>query len=137
MPDGQISRYLENKLSRLTLRGEPYTPPTVVYLGLFTSVIEEDPSPMIETMKGTEVSGGGYARQPIAFTAPVDGLSSNVSTVTFPTPNSAWGRISHWGVFDAGMSGHMMYFGALSPVRDYTSGQQVVVSPGRITVRLD
>lgn len=48
----------------------------------------------------TEPSGGGYARQTIAFGAASAGVVSNTGTVTFPVATAPWGTILLWAVRD-------------------------------------
>lgn len=48
-------------------------------IGLFTTGIADDGT-------GTEVTGGGYTRQSFPGGTPVDGVSSNTTTVTFTCP---------------------------------------------------
>lgn len=137
MAHGQMSRYLENKLVRLTLRAESYTPPATLYLALYTTPITENPDGVTEAMQGAEVVGGGYARQAIAFSIPKDGVSSNVSSITFPIATGDWGGVTHWAVVDAATGGNMMYYGEFDTAREFTSGRQAVISPNRIKVELD
>ncbi len=134
---GKIARYLENKLVRQVLRNESYTPPATVYLALFTTTITEDPNPAVEAMVGTEVTGGSYARQSIAFEIPEDGETTNSSTITFPAPSTDWGTVTHWGLFDASTAGNMLFFGEFDTPRTYDTAIQAVVSPNRIRVKVD
>ena len=53
--------YLENKLLAHTFSNTAYTSPSTVYVALYT-VAPTDSS------VGTEVTGGGYARQSASFT---------------------------------------------------------------------
>jgi len=50
-----LSNYLENKLVDQLFRGQAYSFPTTLYIGLLTSAPSDSSS-------GTEVSGGSYAR---------------------------------------------------------------------------
>ena len=72
-----LSTYLKNQLVNAALRGQAYTPPTHIYLALYTS------DPTADDL-GTEVSGNGYARQQVAYAAPTAGVSVNSTDVTFP-----------------------------------------------------
>ena len=56
-----FSDYLENKVLGHVFGGTAYTAPTTLYVALYTVA----PS---DTGGGTEVSGGGYARQTSTFT---------------------------------------------------------------------
>lgn len=93
--------------------------PTVTnrYLALFTADPKDDNS-------GTanEVSGAWYARQVAnSWAAPVsnpDGTSgtvtSNSAQITFPAVTGSSVTVTHWGLYDAATSGHLLYSGALS-----------------------
>ena len=126
----QMARYLEDKVFNLTLRGQAFTPPDPVYLALFTSAIDE-------VTGGTEVSGGDYERQEIAFDAPVDGTGANTSVVTFPSASADWGTISHWAIMDDLTSGNMLYYGEADTPRTVTTGNTITVVAGKISVAVD
>lgn len=93
-----FSNYLENKILEHTLKGatNPYTPPTTIYIGLFTSSLGE-------TGGGNEIStsGSAYARQSVAFGTVTSGSVSNSNTILFSTATSNWGTITQIGLFDA------------------------------------
>lgn len=126
-----LSNYLENKLIDQLFRGQAYTFPSTVYVGLYTAA----PS---ETGGGTEVSGGSYAR--VAVTANMtnwagtqsagsttassgtSGTTSNNVAVTFPAPTANWGVITHVGVFDASTSGNLLIYGALTISKTVNNG---------------
>ena len=73
-----FSDYLETKVLDHVFAGTAYTAPSTLYVALFTAA----PS---DSGGGTEVSGGGYARQTIAFTTSGDTTSNNAA-IEFPTP---------------------------------------------------
>lgn len=125
----EFSNFLENALINATLRATTYTSPATVYLALFTSNPDEDAS-------GTEVSGGSYARQSIAFDAPSNGVTQNTSDVTFPTCTSSWGTVSHCAIFDASTSGNMLYYSALDSSKIVETGDIFKVEAGNLTVTL-
>lgn len=63
-----------------------------------------------ESGVGPEVVGGGYIRQPVTFGALTAGMSSetqvsNTNVITFPAATSAWGTITHYGIFNAPTGG--------------------------------
>lgn len=99
-----IQPYLANALINHILRGTGYTVPANIYIGLFVGAIE--------------VSGGGYARQSLQgtshWTSPVNGASSNITAVNFPTATAPWGTIDHYGVFDALTSGNLLIFDVIA-----------------------
>lgn len=97
-----LSNYLENKLVDHVLRATTYTAPATVYVALFTAVTDA------EAGTGTEVTGGAYARQAVAFDAPTNGTTQNTSTVTFPTATADWGTVTHAALFDASTAGNAL-----------------------------
>lgn len=128
-----FSNFLENKILDHTLRGAAgaYTAPTTIYVGLFTA------SPT-DTGGGTEVSGGSYARQTMAFgTAASGGAISNTATVTFPTATASWGTITHIGLYDAVSSGNLLYWGAVTQSKTVASGDTFSITSGNLTITLD
>lgn len=104
-----FSDYLENKILDHVFRNTAYTPPSAVYLGLYTSAPSDAGS-------GTEVSGGGYARQAITFGAASGGAISNTAAVQFTASGGSYGTVTHVGVFDASSAGNMLAWKAITPI---------------------
>ena len=124
-----MSDYLENAIINATLRGQVWTPPATVYLALYTS----DPT---DAKTGTEVSGGAYARQTIAFNTPMNGASSSSVDVLFPIAIASWGTVTHIGLFDAVSAGNLLYHGALTNPKTIAIDDQLKIAAGDITVSL-
>lgn len=127
-----ISDYLENKIIDWLFRGQAFTPPAGLHVGLFTT----SPS---DTGGGVEVSGGAYARINLApsmanwagtqsagstvASSGVGGTTSNNAAVTFtPGPSAPWGSIVAFGIFDAATGGNLLVWGALSTAKTVNSG---------------
>lgn len=125
-----MSNYLENKLLDHTLRNVSYTPPTAVYLALFTS----DPG---EDKTGTEVSGGAYARKAVTFNAATNGSVTNSADILFDIATANWGTVSHVAVFDALTAGNMLYYGALTTAKTINSSDQLKIVAGDLSISLD
>lgn len=121
------SNYLENAMINAVLRNTTYTSPATVYAALYTT----DPT---EADSGTEVSGGSYARQSVAFSAPSDGATSNSGTITFPTATANWGTITHIGIRDASTAGNLLYYGPMTASKTVGSGDVIKFDPGEIDV---
>lgn len=103
--------YLETALLNNVLRGIVFTPPTFIYIGLFTV------SPG-ESGGGTEVSGGAYVRKQVDFDAPVSGVAQNSAPgITFPAASASWGEVVAMALFDAATGGNMLYYGPLTEAR--------------------
>lgn len=125
-----MSNFLENKLLDHTLRNVSYTPPTAVYLALFTS----DPG---EDKTGLEVSGGSYARKSVSFNAASNGSVTNNADVLFDIATANWGNISHVAVFDALTAGNMLYYGTLTTAKTINSSDQLKIVAGDLSISLD
>jgi len=131
---GCISKYLGDAILNEAFRGVNYTPPTTVYLALYTS------NPGDENT-GSEVSGGSYARQAVAFDAitNVAGKSTTMNTLdlVFPVATVSWGTIAYVGVLDALTGGNLLYYGALAASKLIGIGDQFKVVSGNLVLDLD
>lgn len=127
---GALTDYLENKLLDHVLCNTAYTPPTTVYVGLFTAAPGEAGG-------GTEVSGGGYARQAASFSAAANGQASNSADIVFPVATADWGTITHIALFDAQTAGNMLLYAALAASKTIQTGDQFIIKAGNLTVTLD
>lgn len=127
---GAFSDYLEAALLNATLRNLAYTSPVTVYLALFT-VAPTDAG------GGTEVSGGGYARQAIAFNAPSGGTCTNSADVNFPQATADWGSIVAFGIFDAATLGNLLYYGNFNVAKTVLTGDYFAVPAGQLSITLD
>ena len=124
------TNYLEDKILDHVLRNTAYTSPTTVYMALFTAAPGEAGG-------GTEISGGGYARQAITFGAASAGAISNSADVTFPVSTSNHGSITHFAILDASTGGNMLYFGALGTAKNYDIDDQIKFTAGDIDITDD
>jgi len=129
------SDYLENEvLDHVLGQGaRDFTSPTNLYIGLFTSDggLESNTSG-----SWTEVSGGSYAREAVAFDAAASGSTSNTSTVTFTTATANWGTITHVAVMDASTAGNVLFHGAVTTSKTIETGDTFQISAGNLTVTL-
>lgn len=124
-----FSNYLENKVLDHVFGGVAYTAPTTLYVGLFTS----NPG---ETGSGTEVSGGSYARQTIAFTV-TGSQASNTAAVEFPTATASWGTITFAAIYDALSGGNLLAYGALTTSKTIDNGDVFRIPTGDFDIDLD
>ena len=124
-----FSNYLETEILDHVFAGAAYTAPSTKYLGLFTSAPGEAGG-------GTEVSGGGYARQTVAFTTSGNTTSNNAA-VEFPTATANYGTVTHVGVFDASTSGNLMAYATLSSSKAIATGDVFRVPSGDLDITLD
>lgn len=124
-----FSNYLENKVLLHVFGATAYTAPATLYAALFTS----DPG---EAGTGTEVSGGSYARQTIAFTVTAN-QASNTAAVEFPTATASWGTITHAAVYDAVSGGNLLAYGPLTTSKTIASGDVLRIPAGDFDINLD
>lgn len=125
-----FSNYLETEILDHVFAGSAYTAPTTKYLALFTAVADG------ETGSVTEVSGGGYARQTVAFTTSGNTTSNNAA-VEFPTATANYGTVTHVGVYDASSSGNLMAYAALSSNKTIETGDVFRVPSGDLDITLN
>ena len=124
-----FSNYLETNVLGHVFGGSAYTAPTTLYLALFTSNPDEDGS-------GTEVSGGAYARQTVAFTVSGN-TASNTAAVEYATATASFGTVSHVGVYDALSGGNLMAYAALTSSKAIDIGDVFRVPTGDLDITLD
>lgn len=105
------------------------TRPTAWYVALFTSNPDEDAS-------GTEVSGGAYARQSVAFTVSGN-TASNSAAIEFPTATASYGTVTHIGVFDAASAGNLIAYAALTTSKAIDTGDVMRINSSDLDVTLD
>lgn len=125
-----FSNYLETEILDHVFAGAAYTAPGTHYLALFTAVADG------ETGSVTEVSGGGYARQTVAFTTSGNTTSNNAA-VEFPTATANYGTVTHVGVYDASSSGNLMAYATLSASKTIETGDVFRVPSGDLDITLN
>jgi hypothetical protein len=103
-----------------------YTAPTTWYVGLQTVA-------PTDSAGGTEVAGGGYARQSVAWTLATGGTAqaSNTAAITFPTASTDWGTVTHAGIYDALTGGNLVAFEVLTKT-DFSTANPKTVNTGDI-----
>lgn len=128
-----MSNYLAAALLNSIFRGQAMTFPTNVYVALYTS----DPT---KNDTGQEVTGGGYARQQVVFSSPVeeDGkqVIRNSADVVFPVAEADWGTVTHVGIRDAATGGNLLYFGPLNVPRTILTGDRARFLTGQLELTL-
>jgi len=125
----QFSDYAENALFNLLLRATSLSAPTTVYIALYTS----NPT---DANTGTELATGNYVRQPVTFAAPSNGSGANSGNVTWDPASTAFGVISHIGIFDSLTGGNLLLYGALNSSKTIGAGDIFRISTGQLVVTL-
>ena len=124
-----FSDYLETKVLDHVFAGTAYTAPSTLYVALFTAA----PS---DSGGGTEVSGGAYARQTIAFTTSGDTTSNNAA-VEFPTATANYGTVTHVGIYDASSAGNLMAWAELTSSKNIETGDVFRIPSGDLDITLN
>jgi len=127
---GSFSDYMENKVIDHMLRNQAFTPPSTLYMALYTVT----PS---DAGGGTEVSGGSYARQTVTLSAASAGATSNSADITFPQATADWGTIVAVGIMDAASGGNLLAWGALTTSKTVNNGDQFKILAGNLTLSVD
>lgn len=122
-----MSDYLQDKIRDHVLRNVAYTSPTTVYLALYTTATTAAGG-------GTEVTGGSYARQAVAFTAGAagSGAADNTSTITFSNMPSC--TVTHIGIRDASSGGNLLLHGPLDTSKVVPAGEAFTIPAGALDI---
>ena len=99
------SNYLENKILDHALGTSAFTQPTNQYLALHTASAGEAGT-------GAELTGTGYARASVDFSAASGGTAKAPSSGTIEFTNSggtSWPQVCYFAVWDASSRGNMLY----------------------------
>jgi len=124
-----FSNYLETEVLDHVFGGNAYTAPGTLYLALFTT-------DNTDSGGGTEVSGGAYARQSVAFT--VSGNTATTSAdVEFPTATANYGTVVAVAVMDASTGGNQLAYAGLSSDKTIETGDVFRVPAGDLDITLD
>jgi hypothetical protein len=127
------SEYLENNSIKHNLGIAAFTMPAVIRIALFTAITDgELASPGV-----TEVSGGGYVRQAVAWTAAAsvaNGTVSNTAEIAFPVATAAWGTVVGFGIYDAAAAGNLLYYGTLTASKTIAVDDQLKFAVGALTI---
>lgn len=120
--------YLSTALLNHVARGIPFAMPAAMYVALYTVA-------PTSAGGGTEVVGGSYARQLVAFGAPNgSGVSANTGTITFPVAGASWGTIVAVAFLDAVTTGNMLYQGAVVTPKTVGVGDDIGFGAGILTI---
>ena len=124
-----FSNYLETEILDHVFGGNAYTAPSTLYLALFTT-------DNTDSGGGTEVSGGAYARQSVAFTVSGN-TASNSADVEFPTATANYGTVVAVAVMDASTGGNQLAYAGLSSDKTIETGDVFRVPSGDLDITLD
>jgi hypothetical protein len=142
-----FTNYLENKLVDWLIRGQAFTPPATLYVGLLTAACSDSSA-------GTEVTGGSYARVSVVSSltnwagtqsagsttasSGTSGTTSNNGGITFPAPTANWGVVTHFAIYDASTAGNMLVCQALTTPKTINNGDAApTFNAGALTIQVD
>jgi hypothetical protein len=128
---------LGEKLLNHIFNNTSWASPTTVYLALYTSACTDDDS-------GNEVTGSGYARQPISLKSityaygKVQGV--NDGDIEFPVAGEDWGEVTHvaiWSDLSSVDLNYYLFWGQLTVPIDVKSGYILRLVDGEASVSMD
>lgn len=122
-----LSDYAENKVLDVITGTATFTAPATVYLGLSTASMNDDDS-------GTELSGNGYARVAVSFSAASGGTTSNSAAIEFSAATGSWGTVTHWALYDASTAGNQLLNGAFATGKAIASGDVLKINTGDLDI---
>ena len=122
------SDYLEAQVLDAALGTDTFPSIPQAYMALYST----NPT---DADTGTELSGNGYARQTIDFSAAAVGAgsTSNSSQVTFTATGGNWVNATHFGIRDAATLGNLLYHAPLDNARQLNDGETLIFDPGSVT----
>lgn len=125
-----FSDYLETAALTWAFSSGAVTRPTGWHIALFTAA----PS---DAGGGTELStsGTGYGRQSTTLTVSGN-LATNGAAIEYPVAASAWGTITHVGVFDSASGGNLLAWGQLAASKDIGAGDVFRIPAGDLDITL-
>lgn len=124
-----FTNYLETKLLEHTFSNTAYTSPSTVHVALYT-VAPTDSS------TGTEVTGGGYARQSAGFTTSGN-EATNTAAIEYPTATASYGTVVAVAVLDAASGGNMLAYASLTANKTIGIGDVFRIPAGDLDITLD
>lgn len=133
-----MSDYLEGQLRAHVFRTSSFTKPTVLAIALCTSATAD-------ANTGATVpelpNATGYARQTLnpldanwTAVSSTDGLTDNVTALTFTASGGDWGTISHIAIIDSAThgAGNVLFHGALSASKTIADGDSLILPAGAL-----
>lgn len=131
-----VQALLNSLFSKTSNFGAMASAPTL-YVALFTTKPGEDGT------GGTEVSGGGYAREATTAadwntaTLADPSVIDNANAIDFGTATADWGTITAAGLYDAATGGNMIIAGDLAANKTITNGDSFQFAVGDFNITLD
>ena len=126
----QMTDYLEQRICNHVLGKSAYAMPTV-FLALFTANPGETGS------QASEVTGGGYARQPLTAAmgtaGATTGTATNSQALTFGPATADWGTVTHMAIMDAATAGNMLMYAPVAQSKVMNTGDSTQIAVGALS----
>lgn len=124
MASSTATNHTHNAFMGLLLKNTPFTPPTSLWVALFTTV------PSLAGTGGVEVSTSGtnYGRVQIQANSGWAGPAgtnqdyTNAADLSFLVPTATWGTITGVGLYDAQTGGNLYYVATLTTPKTVSNG---------------
>lgn len=112
------------------------TIPTTYYMGVSTSIIQNDGSGI------TEPVDVAYARVPVgntkvSFSNSNNGVVTNLLEFQFPESQTSWGIVIYFFLADSATEGNIKFFGQLTNSRTVEVGTILVLEVGALQINLE
>lgn len=134
------SNYTEANVINALLRGVTFPLPAGTYISLHTADPTDAGGNEVNTadwpayVRRHAEAGGAIGT---GWTAPSNGLSTNVNQITYPGMNGAVPvMVTHWAVHDAASGGNMLFHAPLQTARTMLTGDVFVFDIGALTVTM-
>ncbi len=129
-----FSDYWENEILDHLFNKGWYAPPATICLALSTA------DPGDDGACTAEPAGGSYARVETSsadWAGACGGAICNADTIEFAQATSAWGTITHFVLYDAGVGGNLLVCGPLTEPKTVAAGDTIRFAPGDLSVALN
>ncbi len=99
-------------------------------------------APANDADSGTELSGNGYERQPVAFGVPETDTGNvrrirNSAVITFGPATADWPQAVAFGIYSAATGGTLLYWDYLTAPKTVQSGDSAQFAVNALVVRED
>ena len=84
---------------------------------------------------GTEIQGGGYARQPITVGATTTGETLNTNLISFVNMPAV--TLPYWAIYSAVTGGELLYYGSLETPYVLVSGDELKIAIGSLKIAFE
>jgi len=131
-----MCNYLENKILDYIFSRTSYIVPTILYLGVSTTAVQEDGTGI------TEPTDSVYERLTITnnatnFPAAVDSIKQNAVRFDFEVATESWGTITHFFISDAITGGNILIYGTLTVSKVIDIDDQLILPVNALSISLD